>query len=179
MRPTRPARCVGCFVTGCVLIFWLGVIETNLVAAFIDLGVGADRRWPGTDGPSSRSRPMTSTRPRRAGRRSPSAGHAALLVATVSGFCGLAYELLWSRGLLAAVTDDTTYAFTLMLTAFLAGHAAGAAVAGRTGRDRRPDQDWRRLGTAQILAAVTALLSLAAPGGRCGTRSTASRSWRG
>ena len=61
-----------------------------------------------------------------------------LLVATASGFCGLAYELLWTRGLLAAVTDDTTYAFTLMLTAFLAGHAAGAAAAGRTGGERTP-----------------------------------------
>ncbi len=31
---------VGCFVAGCVLIFWLGVIETNIVAALVDLGVG-------------------------------------------------------------------------------------------------------------------------------------------
>ena len=31
---------VGCFVTGCVLIFWLGVVETNIVAALVDLGVG-------------------------------------------------------------------------------------------------------------------------------------------
>ena len=74
------------------------------------------------------------------------AGNAALLVATVSGFCGLAYELLWTRGLLAAITDDTTYAFTLMLTAFLAGHAVGAALAGRTGRgadvSRRTGGGW-------------------------------------
>ena len=32
---------VGCFVTGCILIYWLGVIETNVVAALVDLGVGA------------------------------------------------------------------------------------------------------------------------------------------
>ena len=83
-----------------------------------------------------------------------------LLIASVSGFCGMAYEVLWSRGLLAAITDDTTYAFTLMLTAFLAGHALGAAIAGRSGRELRHGNDWRRLGTCQILAAVTALLSL-------------------
>ena len=87
-------------------------------------------------------------------------GFAALSIATYSGFCGLAYELLWTRGLLAAITDDTTYAFTLMLAAFLAGHAAGAALAVRTGSDPRPRHDWQRLGTAQILAALTALLSL-------------------
>ena len=47
---------IGCFVTGCVLIFWLGVVETNIVAALIDLGVGAialawDRRSPSTVAP--------------------------------------------------------------------------------------------------------------------------------
>ncbi len=88
------------------------------------------------------------------------AGNAALLIATVSGFCGLAYEVLWTRGLLAAITDDTTYAFTLMLTAFLAGHAGGAALAGRTNRGQSLNEDWRWLGTAQILAALTALFSI-------------------
>ncbi len=43
---------MGCFVTGCLLIYWLGVIETNLVAAFIDLGVGVAAARPGTDGRS-------------------------------------------------------------------------------------------------------------------------------
>src|SRR5262249_1947224 len=90
----------------------------------------------------------------------PAPGRTALLVASVSGACGLAYEVLWTRGLLAAVTDDTTYAFTLMLTSFLAGHALGAAAAGRMGGDQRPDRDWWQLGTAQILAASAALLSL-------------------
>ena len=53
----------GCFVTGCVLISWLGVIETNWVAAVIDLGVGVaalawDRRsipLPGDDAPAAES----------------------------------------------------------------------------------------------------------------------------
>jgi spermidine synthase len=90
----------------------------------------------------------------------PAAAGAALLIAAVSGFCGLAYEVLWSRGLLAAITDDTTYAFTLMLTAFLAGHALGAGVASRAGRGGSVRGDWDRLGTSQILAAACALLSL-------------------
>ena len=72
----------------------------------------------------------------------------------------LAYELLWSRSLLAAVTDDTTYAFTLMLTAFLAGSALGSAAAGRSGGDQSPGRDWRRLGTAQMMAAACALVSV-------------------
>ncbi len=149
---------IGCFVTGCVLIYWLGVVETNVVAALVDLSVGVialawDRRSLITVPPDD---DRIDAAPLAAGR----AGNAVLLIAMVSGFCGLAYEVLWTRGLLAAVTDDTTYAFTLMLTAFLAGHALGAAVATRTGSDRRPRRDWRRLGTAQILAALTALLSV-------------------
>jgi len=148
----------GCFVTGCVLIFWLGVIETNIVAAFVDLGVGAialawDRRSEVAAAPDAG---QLAAGPAAV----PAGADAALWIATVSGFCGLAYELLWTRGLLAAVTDDTTYAFTLMLTAFLAGHALGAAVGSRSGRDPGWRRDWGRLGTAQILAALTALLSL-------------------
>ena len=148
---------IGCFVTGCILIYWLGVIETNLLAAVIDLGVGgAALAW-------DRRSAMITPADRRPAAGMPISiawGTMALVVATFSGFCGMAYELLWSRGLLAAVTDDTTYAFTLMLTAFLGGHALGAAVSSRTGRDGSLAHDWQWLGTAQILAAATALLSL-------------------
>jgi spermidine synthase len=146
---------LGCFLAGVLLVFRLGVVETNLVAAAIDLAVGAmalafDGRAVAT--PDGR-RPAGSM-------AAPAPGRVALLVASVSGFLGLAYEILWFRGLLAAITDDTTYAFTLMLTTFLAGHAFGAAVAGRLSGDQRIDCDWRRLGEAQILSALTALLSL-------------------
>jgi spermidine synthase len=147
---------MGCFVTGCLLISWLGVVETNILAACIDLGVGAaallwDRRGAV---PGRASRPGEGTTPASRG------GSLALWIATASGFCGLAYEILWTRGLLAALTDDTTYAFTLMLTAFLAGHALGAALAGRRGEDRILRLEWRQLGTAQALAALAALLAL-------------------
>ena len=95
----------------------------------------------------------------------PPAGNAALWIATVSGFCGLAYELLWTRGLLAAVTDDTTYAFTLMLTAFLAGHALGAAIGSRQqGSDpgsRATGGGWER---PRSCAALTATSVATAPG---------------
>jgi spermidine synthase len=169
---------VGCFMTGCLLIFWLGVVETGIVAALIDLGVGTialacDRRIAvpiGLDAGRPVANPdfdefgeggkwVAPDADRRVANPA-AAGSAALLVATLSGFCGLAYELLWTRGLQAAVTDDTTYAFTLMLTAFLAGHALGAAIANRTGISSRSHHDWGRLGTTQIMAALTALLSL-------------------
>jgi spermidine synthase len=142
---------LGCVLTGCFLIFWLGVIETNTLAAVIDLGVGVAalawdrRRAPVGVEASQVVVPVV-------GRTT---GTAALGLAVLSGFCGLAYEVLWTRGLLATMTDDTTYAFTLMLTAFLAGHALGAGWAGQSSHER----DWQGLGAAQMLAALTALLS--------------------
>jgi spermidine synthase len=150
---------LGCFLTGCLLIFWLGVVETNVAAALVDLGVGVaaliwDRHTAATPDGGRLAAARTAPGPATAW------GTTVLGIATVSGCCGLAYELLWTRALLAAVTDDTTYAFTIMLTAFLAGHALGAAWAGRTGRTGHPARDWQRLGTAQMLAAATAMVSL-------------------
>lgn len=46
----------------------------------------------------------------------------------VSGFCALAFEVLWTR-LLTLVFVGTTYAFTTMLTALLCGIALGSAFA--------------------------------------------------
>lgn len=144
---------VGCAATGCFLIPWLGVVETNVLAAVIDLSVGLLAwRWG--------RRAVQKPEPEPSGIESstgPPTGGAALAIATASGFFGLAYEVLWTRSLVAVVTDDTTYAFTLMLTAFLAGHALGAAAAGRSAGS---SADWRRLGTAQVLAACAALLSI-------------------
>jgi spermidine synthase len=147
----------GCLATGCVLILWLGVIETNVLAAILDVGVGTlALRWSRRsaivqDSGHEPSRPVAPAHPR---------ADAALAVAAASGFCGLAYEVLWTRGLLATVTDDTTYAFTMMLTAFLAGHASGAALAGHTKGEPGQADDWWRLGRSQLLAALTALLSV-------------------
>ncbi len=148
---------VGCFATGCVLILRLGVVETNWLAAFLDVTIGilalvlSARTTISRGDRHDKTEQVAETSP---------GGNPALLIATVSGFCGLAYEVLWTRGLLATVTDDTTYAFTMMLTAFLGGHALGAGLAGRTRGEPSFADDWKRLGRAQILAAVTAMLSL-------------------
>ena len=154
---------IGCFVTGCVLIYWLGVVETNVVAALVDLSVGAIALASGRR--SLITMPLdddrTSVGPAAAG----GTGTAVLLIAMVSGACGLAYEVLWTRALLAAVTDDTTYAFTLMLTAFLAGHAIGAAVATRTGRNQRPHRRLAYPGNRPDPGGLDCALVDALPGG--------------
>jgi len=90
----------------------------------------------------------------------PSRRPAAALVMTafgVSGFCGLALEVLWTR-LLVNVFIGTTYAFTTMLTTFLCGIAVGGAVAAaRVERCKRPVL---ALGVVEFLFGVTCLSTL-------------------
>lgn len=43
----------------------------------------------------------------------------------VSGFCALAYEVIWFR-LLDLLLNGTAYAFSIMLTTFLVGLAVGS-----------------------------------------------------
>ena len=134
MRPIRRERWSAAPWRAVRLIFLLGVVETNLVAALIDLGVGAVALlWDRRTGVIVED--IRSTEHRVIERRS---GTAVLLIASASGFCGLAYELLWTRGLMAAVTDDTTYAFTLMLSAYLAAHGGGRRRREPAGAPRSP-----------------------------------------
>lgn len=80
----------------------------------------------------------------------------------VSGFCALAYEVLWTRVLTIAV-GASVYGFTIMLVAFLTGIALGskaygalAALAGTPDpRSRRPIA-W--FGLTQIAIGVSAFL---------------------
>ena len=48
----------------------------------------------------------------------------------VSGFVALSYEVIWSR-VLALIIGSSVYAFSIMLTTFLVGLAAGAMIAAR------------------------------------------------
>lgn len=54
----------------------------------------------------------------------------------VSGFCALGYEVLWTR-MLTMVLGTSTYAFTLLLVAFLCGIGAGSAAYGLLERGLR------------------------------------------
>jgi spermidine synthase len=76
-----------------------------------------------------------------------------LAVFAVSGFASLALEVVWFR-VLVLFLQVTTYAFTVMLAAFLSGIAAGSAVDARLFRKRREWLVW--------LVAVEALLAVAA-----------------
>ncbi|MDR3638524.1 MAG: fused MFS/spermidine synthase [Isosphaeraceae bacterium] len=152
---------LGCFATGFALILWLGLSTTNALAGAIDLGIGLlVLAW---DFGSPRLPPDEPAAAVSTGGPPPVKGPSIVLaIAALSGFCGLAYEVLWTRGLLAALTESTTYAFTLMLTVFLAGHAAGSALGSRMRAPSAAERarEWRWLGLAQVWAGVTAMFTL-------------------
>src|SRR6185436_18908230 len=96
-----------------------------------------------------------STEPRRFGAET--VGLPAMVLA-VSGFVALVYEVTWTR-VLAMTLGPTTYAFSAMLVAFIAGLAIGSAIAARVAHRARRPGVW--LGIAMIAAAAAALLASA------------------
>ena len=77
----------------------------------------------------------------------------------LSGFCSLAYEVVWTR-LLVLFLESTTYAFTVMLAAFLLGIALGSAAVSPFLRRARNGP--LALAALQALVAVSSLLALQA-----------------
>ncbi len=78
---------------------------------------------------------------------------AVLAAAFLGSAAGMAYQILWSRGL-AVVLGSSTYSFTLLLVAYLLGLAGGGALAAAwLPRLRRP---LLALGSARLLVALGA-----------------------
>lgn len=71
----------------------------------------------------------------------------------LSGFAALSYEVIWTR-VMAMMVGSSTYAFTMILTAFVAGIALGSAICSRfVHRFKHP---MVVLGALQIILGVTA-----------------------
>jgi spermidine synthase len=81
---------------------------------------------------------------------------APLATIALSGYCAMAYEVIWTR-LLGLVLGPTTYSFTLVLAIFILAMAIGAWIFGRLA-DRAGGPGWPLVFT-QILAALLSLLS--------------------
>lgn len=95
---------------------------------------------------------------------------AVLAVYGACGFLALAYEVLWTRYLIVVVGENSVYAFSLMLAAFLIGIVLGSALAARSA-DRVDDLPTllggvtagvgiSALATVALVPAVTAHLQL-------------------
>ena len=53
----------------------------------------------------------------------------ALVIFAVSGFCAMAYEVIWTK-LLGLIVGPTTYSFTIVLVSFILGLAVGSMIFG-------------------------------------------------
>jgi spermidine synthase len=157
----------GTMLAGFVLIPSLGVRATNMTAAALDVVVAilmfiAGRRAPRFDTrlTTHDQRPTTNdARPAIGGSPSAlSAQHSALdaphsaldaphsalatphsallLVALAAGFASMALQVMWTRAL-SVVIGSSTYSFTIILSAFLAGISIGSAAASRALPRRR------------------------------------------
>jgi len=161
---------LGCFFAGFILIRWIGVSGAIYLAAAINVLIALgilllSRYWildtgysikPSKSLKSSESlNDFNGLAPGSTGGFNDSIQRVALWVIAISGFCALAYEVLWTR-VLTLFLGSTTYAFTTMLSAFLCGIALGSFLLARF-IDARKDL-LTILGAVQIGIALLAVL---------------------
>ena len=140
----------GAAATGFVLIPALGMNAATMTAAAMNILLGAvaltvSRRAEALPALEARAVDLADNPPStKRSSRSPAFGAGRLQITVVvagfavSGFVALSYEVIWSR-VLSLIIGSSVYAFSIMLTTFLIGLAAGAAIASRlVDRIRRP-----------------------------------------
>jgi spermidine synthase len=124
---------VGCFGAGFLFISTFGTQTTALMASAINILVGFGALMVSTQRApfSIREKKKQTRSTRKEALDGPGKTHRLVLVAFgLSGLTALAYEVLWTRALIAAMLTDT-YAFSTMLTTMLLGIALGSLLYSR------------------------------------------------
>jgi spermidine synthase len=119
----------GCLATGLFALYYIGINSTVYIAGIIDILAGAlllalywKERSAGTVGVAQEnSEPMSES----GGSSRKKLNLIIISAFTLSGFCSLAYEVLWTR-VLSLVLGSSVYAFTIMLATFLVGLGLGS-----------------------------------------------------
>lgn len=155
---------VGCMLTGVVFIRYLGARNSTYLACCLNASIGAAAILapsPHLSSLATHGRKPAGTQPLGPGRV-PGRGFQlgfVLVVFFVSGFTALSYELIWTRilGFLLQL-GTSTYAFTIILTVFLAGLGIGALV--YAGWSKQIRDAVTVFGSLQMLIGTSALVSL-------------------
>lgn len=130
---------IGAFISGYVLIPSIGLSRTGALAIGVNLVIGLiaiyfSRRYGVADAEGTLENSVAP--------RLKAVPHRLILVAIgLVGFFSLAYEILWTR-LLLLFLGNTSYAFSLMLSAYLIGIAMGGFLYARLAH---PSMNERRL----------------------------------
>lgn len=162
---------LGTALTGLLLIEWLGLWRSIVLAALVNLIIGALvlthlRRRPerGAEEGTRDEAPRVGLRQH---LRRPAVLFCAVSVA-LTGLLSMLYEIVWTR-MLSLVFGSSTYAFTIVLATFLCGIALGALIYGRLARRRAPTAFGLTLTLlALALWAVVTLVSIPALPGLVG-----------
>ena len=153
---------VGTFSAGFLLIILFGAKETTYIAAAVNILVagaafGLSRLSPLQHQDNKPTESSPDNREPDRPRYPPYVYVVILAVYGLSGFCALAYEVLWTRVLIFYV-HSTTYAFTIMLSSFLLGIALGSLVFGRL--IDKTKQHLTLLAFIEVLIGLFAILSI-------------------
>ncbi len=130
---------LGCALTAIFFIRLLGLRETIILAALINLLVAGAAWWLMRSGaeaeieplaapprPASKRTPVRSKRPATSAP-TPAALRFVLWAYALSGFAALGYEVVWAR-IISLHTVGAIYSFSIMLTVFLSGLFIGSLV---------------------------------------------------
>ncbi len=167
---------VGTISAGYFLILLLGVREAAYLAGVVNLLIALVvwilYRRSGT-GARGEGEETVDARPERAGEEKDAPGRVAggvsageghpelarlaLWAIGISGFCSLALEVFWTRALVFFL-DNSTHAFTTILTAFLLGIALGSTLIAGFVDGRKRLIGW--LGGLEILIGISAILAI-------------------
>lgn len=154
---------VGTLSAGFFLILLLGVKEAAYLAGAVNLLIAAVafamHRRLGSQGDATVPEDGEAEEAGEGGEGTLSSKETRLVLWAVglSGFCALALEVLWTRALVFFL-DNSTHAFTTILTAFLLGIAIGALVIARFVDKRKGLLLW--LGGVEVLIGIFALLAI-------------------
>lgn len=149
---------LGALLAGFWLIAWFGMTGTLILAVVLNIAIGIVCLKASTGVHTVMtcadvSEIAQATPVARSALRERTALVAVLLFA-VSGFCGMAYEVIWAS-LLGLVVGPTTYSFTIVLVVFITGLGLGSMFFGRMAD--RTDKHMAILLVTQIAAAFFAL----------------------
>jgi len=150
----------GCALAGYVLIEYVGLKGTLLGVGVLNLLLGGAALFLARGGtteevppPAETARPEPTIEPADERTR-----RLALALIAVTAFASLLYEIAWTR-VLVLVVGSSTYAFTTILAAFLAGIGLGSLFAVGRGRPARE----LLLGAAFVQAGIAVMAALLFP----------------
>lgn len=132
---------LGCFIAGFVLLKSIGVNNSLYLAGAVAISTGCFAVFLGYRHQTVlKPKKTVTTKP--APRLDPLDNRLLLLVLIafgITGFCSMAYEVLWMRIMIFVLTT-ATYSFPTMLTTFLCGLAIGSLISSRfiVAKIRRP-----------------------------------------